>query len=285
MAYFSKQLAAFSILVATLASSPSQALVKEKENFVPFSKTQYYLIPALLAGSIVLNLTEPPATARWSGGILFDGPARDLLRLDTRGARDTAASVGDVLLFSLITYPGLVDAGLDAGVGNHDSRMAGELFLANTQAFLVSAVAVLALKRLTGRKRPFQDECAADASADPGCNSSDSRSSFFSGHSAFAFTGAGLICAHHKGLELWGGMTPCYIAVGAAVITALTRIMADRHYATDVVTGALVGWISGFVLTRSYQYRPKAGASGGSSAMLMPSVHSQGLGLSISFGL
>lgn len=278
----------FSFLVAIGLLNPrvSPASVVEKEPLIAFQSHQYYLLPALAAGNLIFLFTGTPGSSRWSGGILFDGAARDALRLSSKDSRDTAAKVGDWLLYSLIAYPTVIDAGLDAGLLQKDSRAAGNIALMNTQAFLITGLASLVFKKLTARERPYVKDCVGDPAYDSGCGSTDQQMSFFSGHAAFSFTAAGLICAHHKSLDLGGGMAPCYVSIAAAVAVGLSRVMADRHYASDVVFGAVVGWLSGFVLTRASNYgsSPATGVVG-TGAAIIPDARSRGLGLSLAFGL
>src|SRR5262245_48217556 len=74
----------------------------------------------------------------------------------------------------------------------------------------------------------------------------NANQSFFSGHTSAVFASASF---HHRMLqrfqgkgfgdgEVWG----VYLA---ATITGLMRISADKHYLTDVVTGAVVGTLVG----------------------------------------
>jgi len=62
--------------------------------------------------------------------------------------------------------------------------------------------------------------------------------SFPSGHTASAFTTAGVVSARYGG---WAGG----IAIGLGVVTAMGRMEDMKHYASDVVAGAIIGWIIG----------------------------------------
>jgi membrane-associated phospholipid phosphatase len=66
-----------------------------------------------------------------------------------------------------------------------------------------------------------------------------------------SFTAAGLSCLHHAELELHGkaGDTlACAFMLSGATLTGISRVAADRHYLTDVITGAAVGTFSGAVV-------------------------------------
>lgn len=78
----------------------------------------------------------------------------------------------------------------------------------------------------------------------------DDNLSFWSGHSALTFgitTSAGLL-AHWRGSNtepiIWG------VGLTLSVATGYFRIAGDKHYFTDVVTGATVGVISGLMIPR-----------------------------------
>ena len=92
------------------------------------------------------------------------------------------------------------------------------------------------------------------------CDSQNKRQrSFYSGHTAFTFATAGLICSHHLNLKLYGGGAPdiaaCATGFAAAAATGTLRMVGDQHYATDVITGALVGTITGLGLPWLLHYR------------------------------
>jgi membrane-associated phospholipid phosphatase len=76
--------------------------------------------------------------------------------------------------------------------------------------------------------------------------------SFFSGHTTIAATSAGLVCANHSRLPLWGhpvaDASACALSSTAAVFTGVSRILADRHYATDVLAGFGFGFGIGYAV-------------------------------------
>ncbi|RKZ11467.1 hypothetical protein DRQ50_13550 [bacterium] len=67
--------------------------------------------------------------------------------------------------------------------------------------------------------------------------------SFPSGHTAAAFSTAGVVTRRYGG---WAGG----ITVGLGVLTALGRMEDMKHYASDVVAGATIGWIIGRTVAR-----------------------------------
>lgn len=80
------------------------------------------------------------------------------------------------------------------------------------------------VKRLLPRQRP----CA------PACGHEQPRASFWSGHTALAFSGLG------------GARVAITVPLGAG--TGYLRIAANKHYLTDVLVGAAVGVAAGIVV-------------------------------------
>ena len=114
--------------------------------------------------------------------------------------------------------------------------------------------------RLTARERPDIPPCIEDPEYHELCFGG-STASFPSGHTSGAYVGAGLVCAHHLNAWLYD-YPPADIAVCAATMTAATtssvlRLIADRHYVSDVVAGAAIGLGAGLALPMLVHYRPR----------------------------
>jgi membrane-associated phospholipid phosphatase len=83
--------------------------------------------------------------------------------------------------------------------------------------------------------------------------------SFPSGHTSMAFTTAGVMSRHYGP---WGTVA----GVTLGVLTGLGRMEDNKHYASDVVAGATIGWIIGRTVARN-------GPSQDSAWQLVPSVN------------
>jgi membrane-associated phospholipid phosphatase len=248
------------------------------------SKVGPFVRNATLALSIAMLCAWPaPGTAQrratsaddadvWRGGVLLDEPARDALRLDAHDARETAASVSDVLLATNVLGTTL-DA-LAAPLARGEPRLAWEATGANVLALAVTLAVGEIVKRSVGRARPFERACRADAS-DPACRAGDTFASFYSLHTGLAFTSAGSSCALHLGRSIDGDAAADAISCGAslalAAATGLLRIAADRHYLSDVVVGAVLGLVVGFVLP-SLLVAPASPSPSGSSTQALGGV-------------
>lgn len=195
---------------------------------------------------------------QWRGGILFDDAARDAWALGSASDRALASSVSDGLVGGLILAPVLLDAVLTAWLVRGDAELMGRMLLVTLQAHAFAQGLTAIFKHAVARERPYVRGCREDPQRqheDPSCGSSADPDieplSFFSGHSSLAFTSAALICLHHTELGLLGpegDATACVTGMALASTVGVLRILADRHYASDVIVGAGVGVLSGWLV-------------------------------------
>lgn len=119
-------------------------------------------------------------------------------------------------------------------------RTAAEDTLVVVQTAVLSAVANQGVKFLVGRERPFVLRLAPEQrplTAHP----DDNNLSFYSGHSSFAFAlavSAGTV-AELRGYEGRGWVWAVGLPLAASV--PVLRMVADKHYLTDVALGSAVG--------------------------------------------
>ena len=109
-----------------------------------------------------------------------------------------------------------------AGIESRSSW--GRMLTADAFAAAIYLGATESVKRIANTRRPDQTDCR----------------SFPSGHSAMAF-----LCATMLHKE-YGGVSPWYSLGGytAATATAMARVLNNRHWQEDVLTGAAIGVIS-----------------------------------------
>jgi membrane-associated phospholipid phosphatase len=190
---------------------------------------------------------------RWSGGILLDDALRDLLRARSAEGNLRAVENSDRLFRLALVSPLVLDVWVLA-LGVHRSPdVALQLLLMNVEALAFTGSVVLATQLLTRRARPYVQDCGEAGGVNfTDCGTKRDYTSFVSGHTAVAMTSAMLMCAQHQHLALLGGgaadAAVCLTMVGIAVGTGLLRVVADRHYASDVIGGLAVGVVSGYVL-------------------------------------
>lgn len=235
------------------------------------------LTGGLFAGGAAIQFgLGAPAEPRWIGPVLADGFMRDSLLATTDDGLLRAGAASDWLLYSLVAAPLLVQPGL-TWMAHGDSDAAAKIALINAQALGVTFFSTVALKHTIGRQRPPIGACWDDPNSSPSCNERDTLS-FPSGHTSMAFAGAGLVCLNHEVLEPLGGgwdRAACYTALGAATATGALRMIANKHYLTDVVAGAALGLTAGYLLPKWLYFGfgdGEDGVLGEHDASITPSV-------------
>jgi len=187
-------------------------------------------------------LMGPVEQARWQGPILFDNAARNGLRASDPETRKTYRTFGDYTYYLSPVLP-LIDVLFVAAIGRRDSKLALNLGGMLLEAYSYSGLTSFIATELSARQRPYS-ECHQGEVCD--------TQSFYSGHSAIAATGAGLMCANHTRIALYGhpalDIGSCVLASANALLTGSTRVAADRHYATDVIMGWGLGFGFGYAV-------------------------------------
>ena len=247
------------MLLPTLASAePTKVLAsvgRDESMWQPAWPTFSWLEGAatVAAGTLtgVLWLQEPPRQARWQGGVLFDDAVRDNLRLSSASARSRVRSLGDLPYYASPVIPLLVDPLLIAWLGRDDGKAALNLGLVGLEAFAYAGLSSFISTRLSLRQRPDSSQCWRENPDGIGCEPVDTEA-FWSGHTTIAAASAGLVCANHRYLPLWGhpvaDASACVLSTTGAVVTAVSRILADRHYTTDVIVGMGMGFGFGYAV-------------------------------------
>jgi membrane-associated phospholipid phosphatase len=192
----------------------------------------------------------------------LDPGVRYLLRGRDRRFTETLDGWSDVgwRMMALVPY---VDIAATLAI-NRNLDVAGQMALIDFDALTWSGLTYLVASRATGRSRPYRQDCAdeRDATLTKSCDVPFDNRSFYGGHAAAAFTSAGLTCVHHQHLPLYGGGAiedwACLWALSVASATGIFRIVADEHYASDIVIGAGIGWFYGYVMPKILHYRAAA---------------------------
>lgn len=232
-----------------------------------FRPAEYVLTGVAGSAAVVLYFGVRDAqTPRLSGGILFDDYFRDALRLRAPAGRDAARTISDWTALSAMSWAFAVDS-LVVPVARGSTELSGQMLLMDAEAFSVSTLITTLIFKTVARARPSYASCERDAHYDPLCKL-HATGSFPSGHTNSAFTAAGLSCAHHLHVPLYGNQLAdalaCAGTLTLATATGTLRIVGDRHYATDVLVGALIGFGVGYGLPVLLHYGNAA--SGASSA-------------------
>jgi membrane-associated phospholipid phosphatase len=180
-----------------------------------------------------------PDACRWCDPPGFDTSVRNQLRWQNAGVADTASYVLAIAQPVMIFTLDVIAGGKDGAPGD-----------AWVDALLISQAAAVAMalnqlaKFAAGRERPFV-HALPDADKPFTSRPSDNNLSFYSAHTSltFALAASGGTIASMRRYRLAPWIWTAGIAM--ATVTGYLRIAADRHYASDVVVGAIVGTLTG----------------------------------------
>jgi membrane-associated phospholipid phosphatase len=206
---------------------------------------------SFVAAALGIALLSPTSSGPWQRPILVDGQVRSALRAETRAGRDGAGLASDIVGAGTLALV-IADVGI-AAFGHQKSDVAWELFALDAEAYAATLLLNTAVKYTVRRPRPYAEACESDASYDSHCGKGERFVSFFSQHSALSATGAGLMCATHSRLSLYGegfDMAGCFAGIALAATAGVLRIVSDNHWTSDVLTGQLVGFGVGYFLPR-----------------------------------
>lgn len=208
----------------------------------------------LSVGTLTIALAADSDEGFWVRENALDQAVHRGLHARTPRGRRVASILSDVTRGLVLTPAIFVDLGLAA---RSDPQLAIRLGGASVLAFAASTFLMTGAKYVFRRERPIGRRCEEE-SEDADCSSGTRYRSFFSGHAAMAFTAASLTCTYHNRMPLYGtraaDIAACTTAMGFATVTALLRIVAEKHHFSDVVVGAIVGFLSGFLLPTSVYF-------------------------------
>ena len=261
------------------ATAPTPAAPPWPAHGLPTVGTWDIVATGGLVGALAIVQFGVPAPTqpRWSGSS-FDNWVRDGLRLSSESGRAAASTTSDVFVYILAALP-VANATLVAGAEHERWDIAWRLVVLDAETMFTATLAAVSLQHITARQRPFVQECAANPTLSD-CATGSKYQSFPSGHTTLAFTAVALECFHHGYLDTvhtgWGAAA-CPVTIAVATVTGVLRIMADRHWATDVLAGALLGGTIGWAIPALHL----AVSKGQTPTVLTPILSPSMMGLSI----
>lgn len=164
-------------------------------------------------------------------------------------------------VFRWIGSPGAYVIGVSmygAGRAFGNERMA-DLGLHGTEALVVGHLGSGLLKGLFGRARPYvnpDDPNPFQFKFGRGFSRNDAYRSFPSGHAVAGFAAAAAVVTETR---RWWPSSTWYVGpvmYGGASLIGVSRMYHNKHWASDVVTGALIGSFAGRKIVRYHHSHP-----------------------------
>lgn len=166
-------------------------------------------------------------------------PAFD--RFATRFWSRGAATASDVGVYSLMASPLFFLS--DSAARNEGSAIPVMAWEAYSLTYGINNI----IKNTVLRNRPYTYNPNAPKSLQI---SKDARRSFYSGHTAFSFMSAIFFAKVYTDLHPGAKENP-YVWGGAVILAStvgLLRILAGRHFLSDVLAGAIAGTLAGYAV-------------------------------------
>ncbi|HVZ49646.1 MAG TPA: phosphatase PAP2 family protein [Gemmatimonadaceae bacterium] len=233
--------AAALIGVAFVRSSPAQAPDTSRHGPV-LARTDAAIIGvAALTSGVLLG---------WDGAIarhMQGSPLRD--DAFVRTVMDGASTYGD---------PGTIVLGAGVWLSGrlaHDATRE-RIGMRAVEAIVASGIVGGALKGLTGRARPDTSGNPRDFVLGRGIGNREAFQSFPSGHATAAWAFASAVDAEWLRLRPSRPRWVPAALYAAATLTAASRVYRNRHWASDVVMGGAIGFVSGRAVVRWHRDPP-----------------------------
>jgi len=197
--------------------------------------------------------------------LVLDQPVREMSQRNRTPSRDDVAEV--VQRFGQEYSWAVIGAFAAAGWGFGDSTSRRVVVDAVAASLIATGVVTTSVKYAVGRYRPDETEATWYARPFSG------HVSFPSGHTTQAFALAAVVSGHYR--QPWVRVTAFFVA-GAV---GIARIQLDKHYASDVVLGAVIGTaVGGSVVALNEKRR---GAPPGPRVTVTPLLLRKGGGLQL----
>lgn len=111
-------------------------------------------------------------------------------------------------------------------------------------------------KLLTRRIRPYAYN--TEVPLTERMKSSGARKSFFSGHTSISFANAVFLAQTYSAIHPHSRWKPVVWGAGlsAATLVGILRVLSGKHFPSDVLVGAIVGSVIGFVIPKLHEVKP-----------------------------
>lgn len=198
-----------------------------------------------------------------SGLLLADADIKNFAQKNQSSAGDIFASVGNALGNPLFTVPPLALLYIYCHI--NDDAKARRTSLLAIESLAISGAFTWSLKIAAQRPRPNTGESPTTWN---GPSLKSFNTSFPSGHTTAAFSVASVLAEEYGN----NAYVPT-IVYGLASLTGLARMYDNKHWASDVFTGAAIGYFVGKAVVKYHTVQ------GNTSVKILPTLSQQGFGL------
>jgi len=198
-----------------------------------FNETDWFIAGVVVTTGAVLVALDDEIRSSWQGHIT-GGTSRDVF--------DVFNFLGDAKFQVPTILGGYALAELADQTGMADAKRGKSAFILAAQSAILTQLLVGGIKYISGRERPNEND---DQNEFNGPNSGN-NTSFPSGHAAAAFALAGTFSEVYQDDHPWVPWALYPLATG----TALARVDRDKHWASDVFIGGLIGYLMAATVVR-----------------------------------
>lgn len=231
---------------AALLSLALPVQLRAQVDTIPKGRVFGWRDAAILEGFAILAVASAPLDRRIARRL------QDSTLQQDRWLRKTARIV------RTIADPGsyVIGAGLYAFGRLAKNERAADLGLHGTEALAVGHGLALLLKGVVGRARPYHNiDNPHDYQLFRGFGGGPYRS-MPSSHTVAAFAAAAAVTSE---TSRWWPSSVWYVApamYGGAALAGVSRVYNNRHWASDVITGAALGTMAGIMVVRWHHMNP-----------------------------
>jgi membrane-associated phospholipid phosphatase len=181
-------------------------------------------------------------------------------KLRSPGLQQNTAWHNGAVVFDWYGAPGARAVGPLLAVAGSVARnsMLSDIGIHVSESYAASALVVYTLKGFAGRARPYSvsSESAYDFRFGRGFPHDEPYSSFPSGHATGSFAFASSLTV--EAARRWPSRKVLIgaLAFSGAFLDGVSRVYRDTHWPSDVAAAALVGTLSGIVVTRHQHAHP-----------------------------
>lgn len=227
----SPRLTAALLLLANAGTLAAQADTTRRDRFFTWRDA------AILEGFAIATVAAAPLDRRFAG------------RLQNRNVQENRFFRNAARTVEQITDPGsvIIGVGLYAYGRIRDNERAADLGLHGTEALFLGSQLAALMKGAVGRARPYQNiDDPHNYQFGRGFTGGSDYRAFPSGHATTAFAAAAAVTSEVK--RWWGTkagwLVGSVLYTGAAAV-GWSRMYDNKHWATDVLTGAAIGTFTG----------------------------------------